>query len=266
MSGRRLWAIMRKDLKEVLGTGQIVLPMIIVPLVFVIFLPSMLILSSGSLVKDPDKAQMLDNMPRFLTEQLSGFSEQQMIVYFMLVFIFSSFFLIIPIMVSTLIAANSFAGEKERKTLEGLLYTPVTDMELVVGKILTAWMPSLAVSWLCFVIYAVVVNVLGYRLFDGVFFPTANWFALMLLLVPAVAFASIALVVMISSKVRGFQEANQIAGALVLPLVLMTVGQFTGVIVFSTIIVIITGVAFAIADVIFLLFILSVFHRDRLLT
>jgi len=263
---RRLWAIIRKDLKEVLGTGQIVLPMIIVPLVFVIFLPSVVILSSGSLVKDPDTAQMIDNMPRFLTEQLSGFSEQQMIAYFMLVFIFSSFFLIIPIMVSTLIAANSFAGEKERKTLEGLLYTPVTDMELVVGKILTAWMPSLAVSWLCFVIYAVVVNVLGYRLFEGVFFPTANWFALMLVLVPAVAFASIALVVMISSKVRGFQEANQIAGALVLPLVLMTVGQFTGVVVFSTIIVIITGAAFAVADVILLLFILSVFHRDRLLT
>ena len=266
MNRRRLWAIIRKDLKEVLGTGQIVLPMIIVPLVFVIFLPSVVILSSGSLVKDPDTAQMIDNMPRFLTEQLSGFSEQQMIAYFMLVFIFSSFFLIIPIMVSTLIAANSFAGEKERKTLEGLLYTPVTDMELVVGKILTAWMPSLAVSWLCFVIYAVVVNVLGYRLFEGVFFPTANWFALMLVLVPAVAFASIALVVMISSKVRGFQEANQIAGALVLPLVLMTVGQFTGVVVFSTIIVIITGAAFAVADVILLLFILSVFHRDRLLT
>ena len=266
MNRRRLWAIIRKDLKEVLGTGQIVLPMIIVPLVFVIFLPSVVILSSGSLVKDPDTAQMIDNMPRFLTEQLSGFSEQQMIAYFMLVFIFSSFFLIIPIMVSTLIAANSFAGEKERKTLEGLLYTPVTDMELVVGKILTAWMPSLAVSWLCFVIYAVVVNVLGYRLFEGVFFPTANWFALMLVLVPAVAFASIALVVMISSKVRGFQEANQIAGALVLPLVLMTVGQFTGVVVFSTIIVIITGAAFAVVDVILLLFILSVFHRDRLLT
>ena len=220
MNRRRLWAIMRKDLKEVLGTGQIVLPMIIVPLVFVIFLPTMLILSSGSLVKDPDTAQMLDNIPSFLTEQLSGFSEQQMIVYFMLVFIFSSFFLIIPIMVSTLIAANSFAGEKERKTLEGLLYTPVTDMELVVGKILTAWIPSLGVSWLCFIIYAIVINVLGYRLFEGIFFPTANWFALMIVLVPAIAFASIALVVMISSKVRGFQEANQIAGALVLPLVL----------------------------------------------
>lgn len=38
MNPRRLWAVMRKDLLEVVGTGQVLLPMIIVPLVFVVIL------------------------------------------------------------------------------------------------------------------------------------------------------------------------------------------------------------------------------------
>ncbi len=265
MNRQRLWAVIRKDLLEVLGTGQILWPLIMVPLSFVILLPTMLIFSARSLAKDPNTAQLIENIPEFLGRQLSGFSEQQIIVYFMLVFIFSSFFLIIPIMVSTLIAANSFAGEKERKTLEGLLYTPVTDLELVVAKITSAWLPAMAVSWLCFVIYGVIVNVLAYPLFGRIFFPTLNWFALMVVLVPAVAFASIALVVMISSRVRGSQEANQIAGTLVLPLALATVAQFTGVVVFSTPVVLLVGLLFTVVDIGFLYFIIRGFHRDRLL-
>jgi ABC-type Na+ efflux pump permease subunit len=43
-------------------------------------------------------------------------------------------------MVSSVLAADSFAGEKERKTLEALLYTPTTDRELFTAKLLEAVM------------------------------------------------------------------------------------------------------------------------------
>lgn len=264
MNPRRLWAVMRKDLLEVVGTGQVLLPMIIVPLVFVVILPAAMILGSQGLLGDPDIARMIEGLPPVIGEQLVDFDDRQTVVYILTVFVFASFFLIIPIMVSTIIAANSFAGEKERKTLEGLLYTPITDLELVGAKILSALIPALMISWICFLVYAVLVNVLAYPIFQGLFFPTVNWLVMMVLLVPAVACMAIALVVLISSKVRGYQEANSIAGALVLPIVLLTVGQVAGVIFFSTLIVVTVSAVFIVADFLLLNFIIRVFHRDRL--
>ena len=42
----------------------------------------------------------------------------------MLVYLFAPMYLIVPMMVSAVIAADSFVGERERKTLEALLHTP----------------------------------------------------------------------------------------------------------------------------------------------
>lgn len=52
---------------------------------------------------------------------------------------FLAIFAIIP---ASMISANSFVGEKEQNTLEPLLATPLTDRELLVGKILSSLIPS----------------------------------------------------------------------------------------------------------------------------
>ncbi len=78
-------------------------------------------------------------------------------------------------MMATIRAANSFASEKERHTLEGMLYTPMTDTELVVGKVAGAVVPSIAFSWACFAVYTVLVDILGTPLVDRAYFPTPNW-------------------------------------------------------------------------------------------
>ena len=90
--------------------------------------------------------------------------------YIATVYLFAGFFLIIPTMVATVLAANSFAV-KGAHTLEGVLYTPVSDTELVLGKILGAVLPAVVVSWVCFVVYAILVNILGNPLIGGLYFP-----------------------------------------------------------------------------------------------
>ncbi|MCL4560205.1 MAG: ABC transporter permease subunit [Chloroflexi bacterium] len=52
-------------------------------------------------------------------------------------------------MLSTIIGAVSFVGEKERKTLEALIYTPARDSELFLGKVLAGVVPSVALAWVC---------------------------------------------------------------------------------------------------------------------
>lgn len=53
------------------------------------------------------------------------------------------FFLLMPLLVASTVAADSFAGERERKTLETLLATRLSDRAIFLGKVLAA----LAYSW-----------------------------------------------------------------------------------------------------------------------
>jgi ABC-type Na+ efflux pump permease subunit len=88
---------------------------------------------------------------------------------------------------------------------------------------------------------------------------------MMLWLVPMVSFLVIGLVVMISAKVRGYQEANSIAGAVVLPIVLVTIGQVAGVMYFSPLVVFFAGVVFLAVNALLFHIIARNFHRDRLI-
>ncbi len=93
-------------------------------------------------------------------------------IVFALVYMLAPMFLIMPLMVSSILAADSFAGEKERKTLEALLYTPTTDRELFTAKLLGAWLTAVIVALLSFVVYAVMVNAAGWHSIGHLFFPT----------------------------------------------------------------------------------------------
>jgi len=57
---------------------------------------------------------------------------------------------VMPIILPMTIAADSVIGEKERKTLLPLLKTPLTDNEIILGKMLTAMIPGLLVSYASF--------------------------------------------------------------------------------------------------------------------
>jgi ABC-2 type transport system permease protein len=54
----------------------------------------------------------------------------------------ASFLMIFGIIPATMISANALVGEREQKTLEPLLATPLTDRELLVGKLLSSMVPS----------------------------------------------------------------------------------------------------------------------------
>ncbi|MEW5705891.1 MAG: ABC transporter permease subunit [Actinomycetota bacterium] len=264
MNWQRAFAVTRKDIKEVLSTGQSIWPMAIVSLIFIGLMPTVIILSTrygGA----SELTKMVEKFPPALIQQLTHFNDAQKVIYFSTVYLLAPLFLIIPMMVSTMISANSFAGEKERKTLEGILYTPVTDMELIFGKAMASLIPAIGISWAGFIIYSAVVNILAYPVFNRLFFPTLNWWIMILWLVPMLSFLVIGMVVIISARVRGYQEANSIAGAVVLPIILITFGQVSGVMYLSTPIVFLMGLILLIIDALLLRFIVSIFHRDRLI-
>ncbi|MEC0128559.1 ABC transporter permease [Paenibacillus pabuli] len=241
-------ALVRKDIQAITASVQLWLPMLIVPLIIGIIMPAVLIWTASRM-----ELQSLGNMS-FLLDTLNTLTDSgqipqlasmptdnHRIVYYLALYMFAPLFLIIPVMASSILTANSFAGEKERKTLEGLLFTPMSMDTLFKGKVLAALIPSLLLSWTTFIIYGIIANILMYPMFGKWMFPNLNWIILILWVVPACSLVVILFNVLISAKVRGFQEAYQLGGLVVIPLLALIAGQASGMLLISPFMLLLIG-------------------------
>jgi len=175
-----------------------------------------------------DLQGLFRSMPSPLARALEGLPLEQTWIMLSANYMFAPMFLIVPLMVSSIIAADSFVGERERRTLEALLYTPVSDADLYAAKVLAALLPALVINVGSFVLMAIAVNAAGYGMMGRLFFPSAPWWPMVFWLGPAVSVMGIGATVIISSRSRTFMQAQQTSGALVLPIVVLMIGQLSG--------------------------------------
>jgi len=270
MNTRAILAIVRKDLKVAVQNKGVILPIIILPLVLFVVVPWIMAygssLATATSTSFSNVGEMLERMPAGLLNELSGYTPDQQLIVFTLVYMLAPMFLIMPLMVSSVFAADSFAGEKERKTLEALLFTPTTDRELFTAKLLGAWVTAVTVAFLSFVVYAVMVNAAGWQSIGHLFFPTWMWVALVFWVTPAVAGLGLVVMVFVSVRAQGFQDANQTGGLVVLPVLLLMVGQISGVMYFSLGVVLFVGLVIWLLDIVLLWFAGKSFNRGELMT
>jgi ABC-type Na+ efflux pump permease subunit len=271
MNWKTIFAIARKDLYEARQNRAVWLPIMIVPLVFILVLPLVMIIVAstpsiaGSLTGDPDTAKMIEMMPPFIAQITAGLSLPQAFVVMFLGYFFAPFFLILPIMFSTVIASESFAGERERKTIEALLYTPATDTELYIGKVLASFIPAVIITWASFIGYIVVLNGAGYPLMGRLWFPLTNWYPLIFWVSPALSMLGISATVLISSKVQTFMGAYQTSASLVLVVIALLVGQITGVLYLSAFVSLLLGLGIWLVDAVLSWLAVRTFNRAKLL-
>ena len=272
MNWRAIFAIVWKDIKVLSRTKGVMLPLIIVPLFFTVLFPAVfaalpqLTEMAGVPLPVDSMDDLVRRFPPELLSALSQYTPTQRMVVLMVVYYFAPMNLILPLMVSSVVAADSLAGEKERRTLEALLYTPTSDAELFVAKMLSAWLPALAVAWGGFILYSVVVNVAAWPTFGYVFFPTGMWWILALWVAPAIAGVGLGCTVLISARVNTFQEAYQLGGLVVLPVVALMVSQGSGALYLGPIFVFILGLAAWIIDAGLLWFGMLALRRNVLLS
>ena len=269
MNYRAIFAIVRKDLKVASQNKGVMVPIIVLTVVFFVLLPwlTRLLPLVENMTGDSldDIAKLLSRMPGSLKQDFSGLSLTQAMTVFALKYMLAPMFLMLPILVASVIAADSFAGEKERKTLEALLYTPTTNRELFIAKLLSGWLAAIAVAWVGFILYIVMANAAAWSQLHRIFFPNAMWLVLILWVVPAIAGLGVGAMVLASSRAQGFQDANQLGGLVILPIVALFYLQVAGVMYFNVIVALLMGL------VIWLLTILSIwlgsriFQRNRLL-
>src|SRR5215210_2024136 len=111
--------ITQRDLTVVTRSRAVGLPILLLPIVFFVIAPAALVAGAGSIGRDvAEFEQLVAMMPGSLRRDLAGLDPQAQVIVWALEYVFATFFLIVPLMTSAVIAADSFAGEKERKTLE----------------------------------------------------------------------------------------------------------------------------------------------------
>ncbi len=219
-------AVVRKDVTAVRRSKAVVIPMLTVPTLLLVVLP--LVIGIAARAQTSGVGTFLDDLPPSLADPVASLPEAQQLLVLVNGYLLAPLFLIVPLMVSAVLAADAFAGEKERRTMEGLLHLPITNRDLFVAKLLSAYLPALAVSWIGFALFCVVSNAVGWGVMHRIFVPTRLWAVVIFWVAPAVAMLGLGVMVRVSVRARSTQEANQLGGAVVLPLIFLAVGQSTG--------------------------------------
>jgi ABC-2 type transport system permease protein len=179
---------------------------------------------------------------------------------------FSMFFLLIPLFIPSTIAAYSIIGEKTKRTLEPVLATPIRTWELLLAKCLTGLIPALIVTYFCGLVFIGAIYTSAASARAAQLIVTPGWLILWTLCAPLLTLISIALTIVISSRVNDPRTAQQASGVIVVPIIALIVAQITGVLVLNTIVAAITVLILALLAGVSLWFAVKLFQREAILT
>ncbi|MGY5876844.1 MAG: ABC transporter permease subunit [Candidatus Thorarchaeota archaeon] len=139
----------------------------------------------------------------------------------------ASMLALVSVIPATLIAANTLVGEREQKTLEPLLATPLTDRELIWGKTLSALIPSVILLFGGTAVSTVAVYI-GLLVLGAtpIIFPDLPGMFLIFCAGPVVVLAVVSVMVLISSRVTRVYEAYQTGTLAVMIFLIPMFGSF----------------------------------------
>jgi ABC-2 type transport system permease protein len=237
------WIVAAKDIRVFLRKRYTIYSLAVLPVMMVIGLPFVLhfvISMQGSLLR---AQHLMDLMNAF-----------------------AFFFTIGAALIPTLLASYSLVGEKVEKSLEPLLAAPITDSELLLGKGIGAFIPSIGSLYLGSIVFMALSDFFTHGALGYYYFPNWNMGILLLVLMPLMSVLSVEWSVIVSSRATD-PRAAQLQGVLiVIPLFFIYVATEVGAINLSTATIwIISGVSL-VFDI--LLFFLSAktFRREEILT
>jgi ABC-2 type transport system permease protein len=187
----------------------------------------------------------------------------------MKVFIVNEFmvlFMIIPVAVPGAIAGYSVVGEKTTHSLEPLLATPITTVELLIGKCLSAVIPAVLAtfgafgifalgSWLILANPALVTVLLDLR-----------WLLAVFVVGPLLAFLAVTFALMVSSRVNDPRVAEQVSMIIIVPVMAGFFGQISGLFILNKEIIGVTALVMLVLDALMFYFATKVFQRESILT
>jgi ABC-type Na+ efflux pump permease subunit len=186
VSRRRVRAVFRKEVREYRHNGFIVLTMAIIPLIFLI---QPLIIVFG--------------LPAAAANELA---HGHLLLYM----------LGIPALVPAAVAAYAVVGERQQGTLEPVLTTPVRREEFLLGKVLAALVPSVAIAYVVYALFLACVELFAQPAVASALIRGPDLLA-QLVFTPLLAAWSIWVGIAISARASDFRVAQQLGTLASLP-------------------------------------------------
>jgi len=185
------------------------------------------------------------------------------IVYMLSMFVLM--FMILPVAIPVTIAAYSIVGEKTTRSLEPLLATPITTVELLGGKIIAAVIPAIAATWFAFGLFLIGTRLMTSPAIFNEFFE-ARWLLAIFLVSPLLTVLSTCIAVIVSSRVSDPRVAEQLSAVVILPIILLIVGQSVGLILINRQLMLWLGLIVLALDAVLLYLAIRLFQRETILT
>ncbi|GAB4506318.1 MAG: ABC transporter permease subunit [Anaerolineales bacterium] len=251
--------VFRKEWREILQ-NKLILYTILVPPILLAIIPLVMMYFLRNEPVDPEDLAMYSQF----VAALPWLSPEEVVMY-VLLNQFVLMFLMMPVVIPVTIASFSIIGEKEQRSLEPLLATPIRVTELLAGKTLAAVVPALLTTWVAFGIFLAGARFLATpALLRALLSPM--WWLAFFVMAPLFCILSVAIGVVISSRVNDTRVAQQIGGLIVLPVVALAMLQTFGKVLYTTQTFALACVVLAAIDVLVIRVGSSLFQRETILT
>lgn len=235
-------AIISKDIRVVTKDKMVLMPIIILPALFCIIFPLLLFIIPFNQIHG------METLYAAVPKAWRTLSKSEIIIRLSIDQMFSAYLLLIPLMCSSVLGASSFVGEREHKTMETILYTPISIEDIFKAKMLGVFIPSYIISLGSYLLFWIIISAGSMIRFGISILPDLRWIILMLWLVPSVTLLGLAFTVDVSARSKTFQEAQQFGGFLVIPFIAILIVQLKGIVLLNTLYVIAAGAVIFIAD------------------
>ena len=259
----KLRIIIEKEWADVFRNRMVLFTSVFLPIVFIIIPIAMLITTRNASAQDIaelNDTPGLANHPMFADLPPAEMLQAVLVNQFML------FFLIIPLAIPVSIAAYSIVGEKQQKSLEPLLATPISVGELLLGKSLAAAIPAIGATWFSFLIFVVATRLIvtSEQVFSTVVHPM--WLVAIFVVSPFLTIMSVNVGMIISSRVSDPRAAEQLGMLVMMPILALFFLQIAGLI-FISMTTMLLGIVIAVAvDAVTLYLAVQIFQRETILT
>lgn len=258
----KIWTIILKEWAEVFKNRLVLFSVAFLPLLF-IALPVITMATTGSFADMPE-GELSGSGFTGLDQFCEGVSEAACGQIYILN-LYTLMFMILPVAIPVTIAAYSIVGEKTTRSLEPLLATPITTVELLAGKALAAIIPAVVATWISYLLYIVAMwflvsgEALRY-LFDPL------WLIAIFVVGPLLTLLSVSVATLISARVSDPRVAEQLSMLVILPLIAGIIGQSMGLLLIDRELVLLVALVVAVLDAIFVYVGVQAFQRETILT
>jgi ABC-2 type transport system permease protein len=167
------------------------------------------------------------------------------------------------------VGISSFAimGEKLDRSLEPLLATPVTDGEVLVGKGLAAFVPTIIAGYAGAAIYMSWSDIITGSDLGYLYYPNLQMVIILLLLMPLTIIMSIGVNILVSARATDMRTAYNLGGILFLPFIVIYVAsELPNGFPLNPTNLLLLGAIFVLVDILVFYVVVARFRREEILT